>query len=210
MYYMNKEDSSMLNAILFTSNSIGTLNKEFAMTDQDVTPPQEPQPVEPPSTPEQPQPSSTQPQYPPKELLPEVAVPVQPQYAPPPLPLQPAVPVPPQYPAQQLQSQPAMPVQPQASQGDMVRALAATKSYYGAALITLVLYWLTFWIGGIIANIIYLNSASNTQRLSGVSPEGKGCLWILLITHVILPLAGICLLYAFGLSGVLFGGTQVP
>lgn len=118
------------------------------------------------------QPPPAQPQFTPQQAQPEAAFPVQPQYA------------------------------PQVSQRDMVRALAATKSYYGAALLTLALYWLTFWIGGIIANVIYLNSASNTQRLSGVSPEGKGCLWALLITHIGIPLLiiGLLLLYLLLLS----------
>ena len=108
------------------------------------------------------------------------------------------------------QSQPQQPAQPQYpqpqqvytqsnTQMDMVRAIAATRSFYGPAILTLVLYWFTFWIGGVIANIIYLNSANNTQKLSGVSPEGKGCLWVLLITHVFLPWVLICLFVALSM-----------
>jgi hypothetical protein len=123
----------------------------------------------------EPEPPQDQPKETPQQIQPQPpqVQQVQPQYVP-------------------QQSQPAIPIQrqyaPQASQADIVRALAATKSYYGSALLTLALYWLTFWIGGAIANVLYLNSANNAQRLSGVSPEGKGCLWVLLITHFGIPL----------------------
>ena len=114
----------------------------------------------------------------------------------------------PQQPAQpQYISQPQVYVQ-SSTPMDMMRAMAATRSYYGPALLTLALYWFTFWIGGVIANIIYLNSANNTQKLSGVSPEGKGCLWALLITHVILPLVGIGLIVAFSVLAAIIGGIS--
>jgi len=116
---------------------------------------------------------------------------------------QPPAPQPIQQPTPTPYQQPAISnVQPN-MQADMVRAIAATRTYYGAALWTLALYWIAFWIGGVIANIIYLNSANNAQKLSGVSPEGKGCLWILLITHVVLPIVGICLFYLIGFMSFL-------
>lgn len=89
------------------------------------------------------------------------------------------------------------------TQHDMEVALAASKSYYGPALISLALYWILFWIGGLIANIVYLNSAYNAKKVSGKSPEGLGCLWILILVHVVLPLvAGVCFLVFGGLLSV--------
>jgi hypothetical protein len=79
----------------------------------------------------------------------------------------------------------------------------APRNYYGPAFLTLALYWLTFWIGGIIANIIYINSANNVQKTSGVSPRGKGCLWVLLITHILI-LIGFCLLVSLGGLAAIF------
>ena len=81
---------------------------------------------------------------------------------------------------------------------DTMRAIAATRSYIGPAILTLALYWLLFWVGGVIANVLYLYSANNAERISGVSPEGKGCLWILLIVHVILPIALVFILIVMG------------
>ena len=77
----------------------------------------------------------------------------------------------------------------------MIRAIAATRSFVGPAILTLALYWFTFWIGGAIANVAYLNSANNAEKLSGVAPEGKGCLWVLLITHGILPIIGFIIVF---------------
>lgn len=96
------------------------------------------------------------------------------------------------------QPRPPQVVVQSSTQEDMVRAIAASRSFYGPALLTLALYWFTFWIGGLIANLVYLNSASNAQKLSGVSPEGKGCLWLLLIVHVVLPILGTCAFFALG------------
>jgi len=89
----------------------------------------------------------------------------------------------------------------QTTQQEMEAALAASRSYYSPALITLALYWILFWIGGLLANIVYLNSAYNTKRISGKSPEGLGCLWALILFHVALPL---CALLSFGGFGLCF------
>lgn len=50
------------------------------------------------------------------------------------------------------------------------------------------------WIPGLIANILYINEANNVERITGKSPEGKGCLVVQLVLFGILPLVGICLL----------------
>ena len=86
---------------------------------------------------------------------------------------------------------------------DTMRAIAASRSYVGPAIFTLVLYWLLFYIGGLIANIAYLNSAKNTERITGIAPEGKGCLWALLIVHFIVPVVLIIFLVIMGGLAVL-------
>ena len=104
------------------------------------------------------------------------------------------------YQPQSYQQQPNQPppqviyVERQGTTQETLRAIAAAKSYYGEAILTLLLYWLLLWIGGVIANIIFLNSASNTQKITGVAPEGKGCLTALLWVHVILPIVLGCLI----------------
>ena len=86
---------------------------------------------------------------------------------------------------------------------DTMRAIAATRSYVGPAIWTLVLYYLLFYIGGLIANIAYLSSANNTERITGIAPEGKGCLWALLIVHFIVPVVLIIFLVIMGGLAVL-------
>lgn len=70
-----------------------------------------------------------------------------------------------------------------------IRAAAATRSYTGAAVGTLLLYYFGFWLLGLVANVAYLNAAGRDERISGYPPSGKGCPWALLITHGILPIA---------------------
>jgi hypothetical protein len=91
---------------------------------------------------------------------------------------------------------------------DTMKAIAATKSYIGPALITLALYIFTFWIGGVIANILYLYSANNTQKISGTSPEGKGCLWMLLAVGVIIPVGLVVLAIVMGGFGAIIQGLS--
>jgi hypothetical protein len=56
-----------------------------------------------------------------------------------------------------------------------------TKSYTTPAIITLVLYCV-LWLPGLIANIVYLVEARKTKQITGITPDGYGCLWALLIT----------------------------
>lgn len=81
---------------------------------------------------------------------------------------------------------------------ELTYAMHANKSFVGAAFLTLVLYYLGFYIGGIIANILYLNSAGRTRSIIGFSPPGYGCLVFLIVTHLILPLVLISLLIIAG------------
>lgn len=63
---------------------------------------------------------------------------------------------------------------------------AATRSYTTPAVITMILY-LVFWLPGLIANLVYLSSANEDRHLSGVEPQGRGCLVALVVVFGILP-----------------------
>lgn len=62
------------------------------------------------------------------------------------------------------------------------------KNYVGHAVITLILYYLGFWIVGLILNILFLSDARNHQRQTGRAASGVGCLWLLIAVHLVLPL----------------------
>lgn len=90
---------------------------------------------------------------------------------------------------------------PSGSYEEEQRRAAMTRSYVTPAVITMVLY-LVLWLPGLIANIVYWQSASRDQRLSGHAPEGKGCLLALFIVFGALPLVLACVGAAiFGLFG---------
>ena len=81
----------------------------------------------------------------------------------------------------------------------MEYALHSNKSYIGYAWLTILLYFITFWIGGFIANIVYLNAAKNTKRITKKDPPGLVFLIVLLILGIIglvfgiiIPLAVTC------------------
>lgn len=82
-------------------------------------------------------------------------------------------------------------------------AMHANKSFVGPAWITFFLYYIGFWIGGVIANILFLNSARTTQRVIDRDPPGLGCLWFLIWVHIFLPLLFGGIFAIFILSGVL-------
>lgn len=63
------------------------------------------------------------------------------------------------------------------------------RSYVGHAIISFILYYLGFWVVGLILNILFLSEARTHQRRTGQSPAGVGCLWLLIAVHVVLPLA---------------------
>lgn len=69
---------------------------------------------------------------------------------------------------------------------DLAVALAAQKTYGSKAFFVFFLYWL-LWLPGFIMNMVYLSEAKNVQRMTGQSPSGMGCLWLLLIVYVVLP-----------------------
>jgi len=68
---------------------------------------------------------------------------------------------------------------------NMEYAVHSNKSYIGYAWLTIVLYIFTFWLGGLIANIVYLNAAKNTSRIIKRDPPGLVFLIVLLIFGII-------------------------
>ncbi len=99
---------------------------------------------------------------------------------------------------------PSYPPQKQ-SLADYERQAAALRSYTKEALHTLILYQL-LWIPGLIANIAYLKAANNDRKVSGINPQGRGCLQALLIVHIGVPFL-VCFL-GIGLPflrGLIFG-----
>lgn len=76
------------------------------------------------------------------------------------------------------------------------RRAAVSRDYTTPAILTLVLYFV-FWIPGLIANIVYFMQASQDEKITGHSPQGKGCLLAMLIVWVGVPIIGIGLFCAF-------------
>lgn len=71
---------------------------------------------------------------------------------------------------------------------EMAKAIHASKSFTGKAILTLILYWIGFYIIGLIANIAFLSSANKSRSISGISPSGRGCLVFLIWFHLIIPI----------------------
>lgn len=68
---------------------------------------------------------------------------------------------------------------------NMEYAVHSNKSYIGYAWLTIVLYIFAFWLGGFIANIVYLNAAKTTRRIIKRDPPGLIFLIVLLIFGII-------------------------
>jgi len=95
---------------------------------------------------------------------------------------------------------------PNTQRSDLLYAAHAGKSYVGAAFLTWILYYIGFYIIGLIMNIVYLNQASTTSKVTGTSPSGYGCLQFLIFVHVILPILLILML----IGGVIHIGSFLP
>lgn len=85
---------------------------------------------------------------------------------------------------------------------EIIRAIHATKSYVGAAFITLGLYYIGFYLIGLIANIIFLGQANETMKITGDNPSGRGCLLILIWVHLVIPIIFILLFFTIGFGGI--------
>ena len=75
------------------------------------------------------------------------------------------------------------------------------KSYLAEAFITLILYYVGFFIVGLIANIIFLNKANEDER-NGLLVRNKGCLsallWVQIIGFVLGCIATVIWLFLAG------------
>lgn len=60
------------------------------------------------------------------------------------------------------------------------RAMLATQSFTGKAILTFILYFF-LWVPGLIANILFLKEANSIRDQTGVSPAGRGLLLFMLI-----------------------------
>ena len=69
---------------------------------------------------------------------------------------------------------------------DLEKAIASQKSYIGASAVVFLLYWF-FYFPGLIVNIMYINDAEKTKKISKETPSGYGCLYFLLVIGL-LPL----------------------
>lgn len=74
-----------------------------------------------------------------------------------------------------------------------------SKTFVLPAIITLVLYYIGFFIVGFIVNLLYISSANNNRIITGSNPPGRGCLVFLLWFHIILLLV-ILVLFAAGIN----------
>lgn len=81
---------------------------------------------------------------------------------------------------------------------DIGTAVALSRSYVGPAFLTWILYYIGFYIIGLIVNLAYLSSAGSIHQETKVSPSGRGCLQFLLFTHFWLPLIVILFLMVAG------------
>ncbi len=89
-----------------------------------------------------------------------------------------------------------------AFRNDLVYAAYAHKSFTGKAFFTLVLYYLGFWIGGVIANFLFLGEAKRARNVTGMNPSGMGCLNFLIVTHFYLPLFLVIILIVLLITGL--------
>ena len=80
---------------------------------------------------------------------------------------------------------------------EVVKAIHASKSFVGHAVGALVLYYIGFYVIGLIANLLFLSSAQKTMKITGSSPPGRGCLLFLFWTHLVIPL-----IFVLGFLGV--------
>jgi hypothetical protein len=88
---------------------------------------------------------------------------------------------------------------------EILKTIHATKSYVGSAFLTLLFYYVGFFFIGLICNIFFLSKSNESQRISGVSPSGRGCLVFLLWVHILLPIIAIIILMATGVFAAASG-----
>lgn len=72
---------------------------------------------------------------------------------------------------------------------DAIRETYKMKSYRRKAAKALIMYFFGAVVVGMVMNILYLNDARETQRITGYEPDGKGCLLDLLLMPFYILLA---------------------
>jgi hypothetical protein len=84
--------------------------------------------------------------------------------------------------------------------------LPVRRDYVMRAVLAFVLYYLGFYIVGLVTNLVFLGEANSELRTYGAPPSGRGCLVVLLWVHLILPILLLGLLAALGV----FTAVHVP
>jgi len=80
---------------------------------------------------------------------------------------------------------------------EMVKAMHGAKSYMGHAFGAWILYYVGFYVIGLVANLIFLANTKETMRITGTSPSGRGCLLTLLWVHLVIPFLVVLALFGF-------------
>ena len=78
---------------------------------------------------------------------------------------------------------------------EVLKGIHSAKSYVGVAWLTLLLYYIGFYIIGLIVNLVYLSKAKQTMKITNTSPPGRGCLRFLLWTHLLIPITFVLILF---------------
>jgi len=69
---------------------------------------------------------------------------------------------------------------------DVLKEIHSDKSYVGIAWLNLLLYYLGFYIIGLIVNLVFLSKSKETMNITNKTPPGRGCLKFLLWSHTIM------------------------
>jgi hypothetical protein len=62
-----------------------------------------------------------------------------------------------------------------------------SKSFVGSSFLVWLLYYVGCYIIGLVLNVMYMSEASAIKKRTGISPSGSGCLTLLLLFHLIVP-----------------------
>lgn len=81
---------------------------------------------------------------------------------------------------------------------EVLKGIHAAKSYVGSAFLTLLFYYIGFYIVGLICNFVFLSQANESRRIADSSPSGRGCLVLLIWIHLIIPAVILLILFSVG------------
>jgi len=76
---------------------------------------------------------------------------------------------------------------------------SSPNSMVSSAVLTLILYYLGFYVIGFILNVVLLFSAASQKKQSGQHVPGSGCLWLIFIIHFVIPV-GLLILAGIGIA----------